>query len=283
MFFVVTVVAVTLAYLVVATLERVPAMRFRVLPSRRPFLATDMAWFAMAIAATAVSMFVLRPVLTRLEIRPIGDLIGGLPTAVQLVLGLIVFDLVSFLVHVGLHRSDVLWNVHKVHHSTLQLDGLATTRAHMFENMVRFVPGQAVLFATGMPSVVVAATLVIANVYGISNHSNLDVKLPWIETVLVTPRLHRRHHVPSTTQNNFGGMFTVWDRVLGTLLRRDTSDDDRYGVPGEIDSYPQHFATAVRQPVLQIRLLRQERHAPSDLDDVGDTSFAVLAEKAPGR
>lgn len=54
----------------------------------------------------------------------------------------------------------------------------------MFENLVRFVPGQAALFVIGMPAGVVASTLVIANVYGISNHSNLDVKLPGIEMVL---------------------------------------------------------------------------------------------------
>ncbi len=266
MFFVVTLVTITLTYLVVARLERVPAMRFRTLPSSRPFLATDMAWYGMAIAATAVSMFVLRPILSRLTIGPISDQIGRVPVALQVVLGMIVFDLVSFLVHVGLHRSDMLWNVHKVHHSTLELDGFATTRAHMFENLVRFVPGQAALFVIGMPAGVVATTLVIANVYGISNHSNLDVKLPWIEMVLVTPRLHRRHHVPSTTQNNFGGMFTVWDRAFGTLLRRDTADGDRYGVPGEIDSYPQRFAKAVRQPVLQMRELLHQRRRSSELN-----------------
>ena len=32
-------------------------------------------------------------------------------------IGLVVFDFVIFAVHVGLHRYDVLWNVHKVHHS----------------------------------------------------------------------------------------------------------------------------------------------------------------------
>jgi sterol desaturase/sphingolipid hydroxylase (fatty acid hydroxylase superfamily) len=31
----------------------------------------------------------------------------------------VVFDLVSFLVHVQLHRVDLLWSFHKVHHSTL--------------------------------------------------------------------------------------------------------------------------------------------------------------------
>ena len=63
------------------------------------------------------------------------------------------------LVHRALHRHDRLWNVHKVHHSTLELDGFATPRTHTVENLVRFVPSQAVLFPMGMPVTVVAASV----------------------------------------------------------------------------------------------------------------------------
>jgi sterol desaturase/sphingolipid hydroxylase (fatty acid hydroxylase superfamily) len=140
-----------------------------------------------------------------------------------------------------------------VHHSTLELDGFATTRTHMIENMLRFVPSQALLFLVGMPVSVVAASVAIAAVYGVSNHSNIGLDLRWIEPVLVTPRLHRRHHVPSTTQMNYGGIFTVWDRLFGSLARIDTTDDERFGVPGEIDTYPQRFAAAFRQPFEDLR------------------------------
>ena len=280
MVLVLTVLVVSLAYLTIAQLERVPVLQFRALPTPRPFLVTDMAWFAVAIAATAASMFGFRPVLTRLTIGPLRDRTIALPLALKIVLGLVMFDLVSFLVHKGLHRSDLLWNLHKVHHSTLELDGFATTRAHMFENMVRFLPGQALLLVVGMPAGVVATTLVIYNVYGITNHSNLNVKLPWIETVLVTPRMHRSHHVPATTQNNFGGMFTFWDRAFGTMLRGDITNTDRYGVPGEIDSYPQHFAQAVRQPVRQLRELRLQRRTTATIKT---TAKAGLAEQTRGR
>src|SRR5256714_15459854 len=70
--------------------------------------------------------------------------------------------MLSCAVHVGLHRVDWLWNVHKVHHSTLELDGFATTRTHMVENLLRFVPSQALLFLIGMPVTVVAASVAVA-------------------------------------------------------------------------------------------------------------------------
>jgi len=252
--------ALAAVYVVVGFLERRPALCFRPLSSPRPYLATDIAWYGVAVGATAVSVYVIRPILARVAIDPLARHVADLPLAARLLLGLVVFDLVSFAVHVGLHRSDRLWSFHKVHHSTLELDGFATTRTHMFENLARFVPGQLVLFLLGMPAGVVAAVVAIAAVYGVSNHSNLAIAAPWIEAVLVTPRLHRRHHVPTTTMNNYGAVFSVWDRLFGTLVRRDTTDDERYGVPGEIDSYPQRFREAVRQPFIDnVEQRRQER------------------------
>jgi sterol desaturase/sphingolipid hydroxylase (fatty acid hydroxylase superfamily) len=258
-FFLWSLTALTAVYLVVAELERRPALRFRPLSSPRPYLVTDIAWYAMAVTATAVSVFVFRPVLSMLAIEPLADRMADLPLTVELLVGLIVFDLVSFVVHVGLHRSETLWNFHKVHHSTLELDGFATTRSHVFENLVRFVPGQIVLFLIGLPAGVVAATVAIAAIYGVSNHSNLHVRAPWIEAVLVTPRLHRRHHVPATTRHNYGTVFTFWDRLLGTLQRCDITADERYGVPGEIDTYPQHVGQAMREPLRQLREQRRRR------------------------
>ena len=261
MFFILTVALLSAAYLGVGFLERRPALRFRVLTTPRPYLATDIAWYGVAAGATALSVFVFRPVLSAASIAPLADRVGDLPLAAKVLLGLVVFDFVSFLVHRGLHRSDVLWNLHKVHHSTLELDGFATTRTHMLENLVRFVPGQLVLFLIGMPASTVALTVGLAAIYGVSNHSNLDIRAPWIEAILVTPRLHRRHHVPATTQNNYATILTIWDRIFGTLVQADTTDDDRYGVPGETDTYPQHFTQAVREPFVQIRQLRHTQRS----------------------
>lgn len=260
--FLASVIALTAVYVIVAGLERVPALQFRQQPLRRPFFATDVAWYGVAIAATAISVYVFRPQLERLSIGPTARAIDRLPTGAQVVLAIVVFDFVSFLVHRQLHASDVLWNVHKVHHSTLALDGFATTRTHMFENMLRFVPAQAVLFLIGVPAGMVTPVVAIAAVYGIFNHSNLGTNLRIIEPLLVTPRLHRRHHVPSTTQTNYGAIFTIWDRMFDTRCRLDTTDDDRFGVPGEIDTYPQRFIDAFREPVRQNR---RRRHAAIEL------------------
>jgi sterol desaturase/sphingolipid hydroxylase (fatty acid hydroxylase superfamily) len=262
--FAASIVSVSLIYLVVFVVERVPRFRFRPLPFRRAYLGTDLAWYGMAIAMTAVSVFVLRPLLDGLQIAAVADRVGALPVVARFAVAVLVFDLISYAVHRGLHRSDLLWSIHKVHHSTLQLDGLATTRTHMLENLLRFVPGQLVLFLIGIPAAQVAPTVALAAAYGIIDHSNLAVNARPVERVLVTPRLHRRHHVPETSGKNFGAMFTIWDQLFGSFTAVDTGPDECFGCPGEVDTYPQRFARAVVRPPHDIRaVLRHRRTANS--------------------
>ncbi len=89
-----SVLLLTVVYVFVGRLERAPALRFRPLLSPRPYLATDLAWYGVAIAATALSVFVFRPVLRYLSIGPVRDAIAGAPFLVKLLIGVLVFDLV---------------------------------------------------------------------------------------------------------------------------------------------------------------------------------------------
>jgi sterol desaturase/sphingolipid hydroxylase (fatty acid hydroxylase superfamily) len=259
--FLLSVAVLATVYVVMYGLERLPALRFRPLSYRRRYFATDVAWYCVAVGITAISVFVLQPVISKLAIGPIASQVAALPTAARILLAFVLFDLVSYAVHRALHRSDALWSFHKVHHSTLELDGLAQTRAHMGENMLRFVPGQIVMFLIGIPVAEVAPVLAVAAIYGVFDHSNLGVNFRWAESVFVTPRLHRRHHVPSTSNKNFGPVFTIWDRMFGTFVSIDTAADERYGVPGEVDTYPQRFDRSVRQPMLDLRQALSSRRA----------------------
>jgi sterol desaturase/sphingolipid hydroxylase (fatty acid hydroxylase superfamily) len=247
------------AFLLVAGLERVPRLRFAPSPFRRPFLATDALWYVAATGSSAVSVFVFRPVLEHLAVPGVDTAVAGLPAAARFLLALAAYDFVAFAVHLGIHRSDALWAVHKVHHSSLRLDWLATTRTHVFEHLVRSIPAQAVLFALGVPGEQIVVVAVVYALFALLGHSNLRLDLRWAEPVFVTPRLHRRHHVLATTQRNFGTVFSVWDRLFGLLVAVDTEPDEPFGVPGERETYPQRFADAFRAPARELRARRYSR------------------------
>ncbi len=232
-------------YLMVAVLERFPALRFK--PSRflRPFFSTDQIWFGVTLGI---------PLLARPHIEDLAPPVGaalweGLPLPVSVGLALITYDGVAFGVHVLLHRFDALWKIHKVHHSSITLDWLATSRQHALEGLLRNVPAQAVLFLVGFPLEAIMTALGIYVGFAVLGHGNLRLNLRWLEPLFITPRLHRCHHVPATTDRNFATVFSFWDRLAGSLVARDTETSEPLGVPGELHSYPQLFHRALLEPL----------------------------------
>src|SRR6516164_3892241 len=97
--FVVQLGVLTGMFLVVAALERVPALQHT--PSRfhRPWFETDVLWYLVAALAAGVSVFVLRPILVRLAIPGLSGWIGALSGWAALPIAVVVFDGVFFAVH----------------------------------------------------------------------------------------------------------------------------------------------------------------------------------------
>jgi sterol desaturase/sphingolipid hydroxylase (fatty acid hydroxylase superfamily) len=242
----------TAVFASVASLERIPALQYTPTGLRRPWLATDAAWYLVAALAAGLSTFVFRPVLSRLALPGSTEVVASLPGWLGLVVAVVIFDGAFFALHALLHRSGVLWKFHKVHHSSRHLDVWATTRTHAFEQFVRNVPAQLVLFALGFPAVTVASAVLVVAGFGALNHSNLRLPFRAIEWLFVTPRLHRLHHVPGTSLKNYATVLTVWDRAVGSLVRADTPRSAQLGVPGEVTTYPQRFGDAFREPARQI-------------------------------
>ena len=267
----------TAIFLSIAALERVKGLQYVDKPVPRPWYRTDIGWYFVAAVSAGLSTFLLRPILVHLAIPGVSSVVGSLPTGWSLVVAVVVFDGVFFTVHRALHRSDRLWVVHKVHHSSRHLDVLATTRTHAFEHLVRNVPAQLTLFAFGFAPQTIAASVLVIGGFGALNHSNLRLPLHSLEWLLITPRLHRLHHVPDTTLNNYATVFSFWDRACGSLVRAETAPSTALGVPGEVDSYPQSFPMAFREPARQIRL---DRRGASRLASKSDP---VVDEQATAR
>ena len=257
----------------ISILERIPALRYQAQPVRRPWFTTDVAWYLLSALVAGVFAFVFRPVLAQLAVPGVSAFTGALPAPVQLLFAVLVFDFVACTVHVAIHRSDTLWAFHKVHHSSRQLDVLATTRTQPFELLIRNVPAQLALFALAIPGNLVGVAVLTFGAFGALNHSNLRLPLRYAEVLFITPRLHRAHHVPATCQYNFATIFTIWDRPWGRLLRVDTDPDEVLGVPEEIDSFPQPFRQAFREPLRQLHDRRVATHeVPPAADTVSSTS-----------
>jgi sterol desaturase/sphingolipid hydroxylase (fatty acid hydroxylase superfamily) len=237
-----------------AIVERLEHVRFRRQRLLRPFVGSDVVYLltgylaggSIALAyVVAASRALGQAGVPRLESLE-------LPLWLTVPVALVAIDAGNYVAHWLLHRIDALWEFHKVHHSSATLDWLAAFRSHLVEQMLRRVLAPLLLVVLGFPIPAVAIAAGVFTAWAAVNHSNLRFGPPWLDWLLVTPRLHRAHHVPATTQTNLGTVLTIWDRWRGTLATADPLVDDVLGVPGEERTYPQGWGRQLLEPVRRL-------------------------------
>ncbi len=101
--------------------------------------------------------------------------LNGSPMWLILLVGFLVRDFVQWWVHRLLHRSDFLWEFHKVHHSVQQMGFAAHLRYHWMENVVyrslEYIP--LALLGIGLYDFFIIHIFTLA--VGHYNHSNITV------------------------------------------------------------------------------------------------------------
>lgn len=145
----------------------------------------------------------------------------ALPALPAIVVGILVLDLWKYLEHRLMHGVPLLWRLHLVHHSDIDVDFTTAERHHPLEVVIGTVGFVAVTVAFGIPPLAVALYALAATVVAVFSHANirvarsLDRPLSW---VIVTPAVHNVHHSAerAETDSNFGLMMTLWDRLFGT-------------------------------------------------------------------
>ena len=244
-------VLLTAVIATVALCERAQRLRFESQSFLRGHFATDLLY--LATGGIALS-FAMRAGAARLaaDWGTALPALASLPALAVVPLAVVLHDLLAYLAHWSMHRSDFLWRLHKVHHSSLALDWLATFRAHPLEHALRHLFSPVALLLLGFPLYAVAVSSTVYTVWAVANHANLTAgALRFAERLVITPRLHRLHHVPDSAQRNLGTIFSLWDRLRGTLVVDSAAPLRPLGVPGELARYPQTWLRAVAEPFRQ--------------------------------
>ena len=145
-----------------------------------------------------------------------------MPLWLFVVLGVLFLDFIgAYVAHWVEHRVKPLWMVHLVHHSDHYVDTTTANRHHPLESLVRFAFTLLGVFVLGTPIGVVMLYQSLSVVLSQFNHANIQLptRLDTILSyVLVTPHMHKVHHhyVLPYTDSNYGNIFSIWDRLLGT-------------------------------------------------------------------
>jgi sterol desaturase/sphingolipid hydroxylase (fatty acid hydroxylase superfamily) len=110
------------------------------------------------------------------------------------------------------------WPFHAVHHSSKEVDWLASVRVHPINDLVDRLFQATPVLLLGYNPTITLATAPILTLYAIMLHANVDWDYGPLRSVIASPVFHRWHHsdVLAARDKNFAGLLPLWDILFGT-------------------------------------------------------------------
>ena len=147
-----------------------------------------------------------------------------IPLWLHVIFGVFFLDFIgAYIAHWTEHKIKPLWMVHLVHHSDHHVDTTTANRHHPFESVVRFAFTLLGVFILGTPIGVIMLYQSLSVLMSQLNHAN--IRLPemtdrYLSYFIVSPNMHKVHHhyMLPYTDSNYGNIFSIWDRLLGTYM-----------------------------------------------------------------
>ena len=162
-----------------------------------------------------------------------------IPLWLYVFLGVLFLDFFgAYLAHFTEHKIKPLWMVHLVHHSDHKVDTTTANRLHPLESIIRFAFTLFGVLIVGAPIAIVMIYQSLSLVFTQFTHANIKMSRSLdklLSYFIVSPDMHKVHHhnLLPYTDSNYGNIFSIWDRLLGTYKYLDR-DKIVYGV----DTFP---------------------------------------------
>jgi sterol desaturase/sphingolipid hydroxylase (fatty acid hydroxylase superfamily) len=203
------------------------------------------------LATAAAVLVVIASVALRM---PRLSLVSKQPLGSQAIEALLVAEFVGYWSHRMLHEIPMLWRLHKIHHSSEQLDWLAAARVHPLEDVWNKSIVLLPLFLLGFsPKITVFFGPLIA-IYPIFLHANVRWSYGRLGYLVASPAFHRWHHSSDreALNKNFGGLLPIFDYLFGTAHFADHRPS-HFGLAGESApaGFWQQLAWPFRRPADQ--------------------------------
>lgn len=176
-----------------------------------------------------------------------------MPIWVELIISLMFFDFFAqYFVHYLLHKVSWMWRFHMVHHSDTSVDVTSGTRHHPGDYLLREVFALGAAIIIGAPIAFYLFYRIATVFFTYTTHANITVP-KWVDNTLglifITPNMHKFHHHYERpwTDTNYGNIFSIWDRIFGTLVVDDPKKV-RYGLDVVDDSTSEDLGYQFRIP-----------------------------------
>lgn len=173
-----------------------------------------------------------------------------LPRPFTITASVFALDLVIYLQHRIFHHFNILWRLHRMHHTDRYMDASTALRFHVLEIALSLMIKIVTIFVLGAPFEAVVLFEIILNSAAMFNHANISLPRGldrFLRFILITPDMHFVHHSRRRGEmnSNFGFSLSWWDFLFGTYRKEPAEgnpgmkpglngfDDPRFtGLPG---------------------------------------------------
>lgn len=146
-------------------------------------------------------------------------------------------DFVFYVLHYFDHYIRFFWAIHVTHHSSQKFNLTTGFRSSVFQPLYRFIYFIPLALAGFQPADILLMYS-ITQIYGILVHTEYDIRLGWLEQLLVTPSNHRVHHASNTEylDKNMGMCLIIWDKIFGTYQEQLPTVKPHYGITTPLEN-----------------------------------------------
>lgn len=183
---------------------------------------TDLKYFMLShMGVQLISFLTVIPIqvfLAEATAWPLRSWVAAQPVWLQFIEILMVVDLGTYWIHRAMHEVPALWKFHAIHHSTEEMNWLASSRLHVVEILVNRFAGYLPIFLLGFSPKALYAYLIFISFHAIFLHANARMRFPLLRWVLATPEYHHWHHSSeeAAIDRNYAGFLPLYDVLFGT-------------------------------------------------------------------
>lgn len=240
--------------LVFIPLERKFSLR-REQPILRKGWLTDVIHFFLSRLLTTAGSYAIAVILYiffhQLLNNPLQAAITRQPGWLQFVEAYLIAEITFYGIHRLAHTWHWLWKFHAVHHSSENLDWLASVRLHPTDMIIANIVVGLPLILLGFSAETFGVWSVISTFLAVFNHANVRVSYGPLRWILADPHFHHWHHAnePQAINKNFSGL-PLLDKLFGTAYMPKNQWPRRYGVD---DAIPQNYFKQLLFPFRKTR------------------------------
>ena len=190
-----------------------------------------------------------------------------IPIWCQLLISILVLDLwAGYLPHFIFHNSVFLWHFHSIHHSDNHVDVTTTFRKHPIEGIMNIFFNVSGLVILGLPLWMLLVYVTISTIHAQLEHANISLptKLDKIlQTVFVTPNMHKVHHSldKRESNSNYSNIFSIWDRIFRTYRKKDSYADIAYGLDYVPEKSSKSFWRLMAWPIKSVKIFSKNTNS----------------------